>query len=234
VIRKGVLPCIKIGYKHSELKQYFKDGRGLRSEMMFNNLSDFDCTRSLTQFSHLRQLGREIIQSLLEQERISQDCYVPIDKVRRLSQSTVGDDGQRASALRFGDQRVVALFAALVNHSHLPGGLRNKILRQRVAQLLGVPDAQYTSAKMSYDLRRLRLKGLIERVDHSQNYKLTAFGSKTTIFFVKLYERLFRPGLAALVPNQTFPSDLAKALDKTAQVIDKWTKLALIAIPATV
>lgn len=234
VLRKGVLPSIKVEYKHSALKQYFKDGRGLRSEMMFNNPRDFDCPRSLTHFERLRQQGREIIRRLLEQERIRQDCYVPIDEVRRLSQSTVATDGQRASALRFGDRRVMALFAALINYSHLPGELRNKRLRQNVAQLMGVSEAQYTSAKMSYDLRRLRLKGLIERIAHSQSYKLTELGAKIAMFFVKLYERLFRPGLAAIVSNQAFPSDLAQALNKIAKVIDEWIKRALIANPATV
>jgi hypothetical protein len=46
VLREGVLPSIRIRYKHSALKQYFKDGRGLRTEMMFNNLGDFGSPRT--------------------------------------------------------------------------------------------------------------------------------------------------------------------------------------------
>lgn len=234
VLRKGVLPSIKIGYKHSALKQYFKDGRGLRTETMFNNPRDFDCPRGLAHFDRLQQLGRQINRRLLEQERIRQDCYVPIDDIRRLSQSTVGPDGQRASALRFGDRRVMAVFSALINYSHVPGELRNKTLRPCVAQLMGVPQSEYTCAQMSYDLRRLRLKGLVERLVHSQSYRLTELGAKIATFFVKLYERLFRPGLAALILKQPFPSDLAQALNKTAKIIDEWIKRAIIAIPATV
>ncbi|MFQ5857342.1 MAG: hypothetical protein ACE5LU_17175, partial [Anaerolineae bacterium] len=113
VIRQGVLPSIRIRYKHSALKQYLKDGRALRTEMMINNAKDFDVNRGLANFSTLVELGRQFNNRLLEQERISQDCFVPLDEMRRLGQSTVSEDGQRASALRFGDRRVMALMAAL-------------------------------------------------------------------------------------------------------------------------
>ena len=32
------------------------------------------------------------------------------------------------------------------------------------------------AGQMTYDLRRLRLRGLIERIPHSQRYRLTAEG----------------------------------------------------------
>jgi len=226
VIREGVLPCIQVRYKHSALKQYFKDGRGFRTETMFNNPYDFGCKRSLSQFSYLFQLGRQINNRLLEQEDITQDCFLPLDEVRHISQSTILADGQRASSLRFADSRVMALFAALVNHAYLPGELRNKTIRKIAAQLMGVSDGDYTSSQMSDDLRRLRLKGLIIRLSNSHCYKLTEFGVKVATFFVKLYERLFRPGLAALIPCQRFPSDLAQALSKTSDILDNWIERA--------
>ena len=222
VIREGVLPSIRVRYKYSALKQYFKDGRALRTETMINNPYDFGFIRNLSQFSYLFQLGRQINNRLLEQEYISQDCFLPLDEVRHLNKSTVLDDGQRASSLGFGDPRVMSLFAAIVNHAYLPGELRNKTIRRTVSQLMGVSDGDYNSAQMSYDLRRLRLKGLIERISNSHSYRLTELGVKAATFFVKLYERLFRPGLAALIPYQAFPSDLAKSLKNTSDILDKW------------
>jgi len=233
VIREGVLPCIRVRYKHSALKQYFKDGRALRTEMMINNPYDFGCKRSLSQFSYLFQLGLQINNRLLDQQHVSQDCFLPLDEVHYLSQSTV-KNGQRASALRFADPRVMSLFAAIVNHAYLPGEMRNKTIRQTVAQLMGVSNDDYSTSQMSYDLRRLRLKGLIERIPKSHNYKLTELGAKVATFFVKLYERVFRPGMAALIPCQKFPSDLAEALNNISQVIDAWTNEAFQPIFLTV
>ena len=79
---------------------------------------------------------------------------------------------------------------------------------------------------MTYDLRRLRLKGLIERISNSHRYRLTNLGIRVVTFFTKLYHRLFTPGLAALLTDQVFPSDLAQALDRVADVLQSWTNQA--------
>ncbi|MGB8876242.1 MAG: hypothetical protein WCD11_07990 [Solirubrobacteraceae bacterium] len=46
---------------------------------------------------------------------------------------------------------------------------------------------------MSYDLRRLRLHGLIERLPHSNAYHLTSEGIRVAVFYTKLQNRLLRP-----------------------------------------
>jgi hypothetical protein len=229
VIREGVLPTIRIRYKHSALKQYLKDSRALRTEMMINNAQDFGLNRGLTNFDRLVALGHGFNHRLLELEEISQDCFPPLDEVRRLGQSTLTAEGQRASALRFGEARTMAVLAALARFAYIPQEMANRTLRPAVAQLLGVPPAAYSSPQMSYDLRRLRLKGLIQRLAHSHRYTLTALGAKVVAFFTKLYERIFRPGLAALVPEQAFPSNLAQALNTVADIIQSWADEARFA-----
>jgi len=228
VLREGVLPSIRIRYKHSALKQYFKDGRALRTEMMFNNPYDFNCPRSLVHFDQLWLLGRQINYRLLAQEAISQDCFQPWQDVRQLQQSTITEDGQRASALHFAQPRVMAWLAALVYHAHRPDTLRNQPLRQTVIQLLGVSETDYTPAQATYDLRRLRLKGLIERIPQTHRYRLTESGAKAATFLTKLYERLFRPGLAASLPLPACPSELAHALEAVALLIDDQLQEALL------
>jgi len=74
----------------------------------------------------------------------------------------------------------------------------------------------------------LRLKGLIERLGHSHRYHLTEPGIKVVTFFTKLYHRLFAPGLAALLPDQAFPSDLAQALNQVAKVLQSWMDQAFV------
>ena len=235
VLREGVLPSIRIGYKHSALKQYLKDGRALRTEMMFNNPYDFGCQRSLANnFDRLWQLGRQINNRLLAQETIDQDCFLPWEQLRHLQQSTLTQEGQRASALHFGQPRTTALLAALVYCAHRPDQVRNKTLRPLVAHFLGVSEADYTAAQASYDLRRLRLKGLLERLPRSQAYQFTPLGTRTAVFLTKLYERLFRPGLTATLSQQSFPSDLAQALATVTAVIDTWLGKAAFTPPMVV
>ena len=81
---------------------------------------------------------------------------------------------------------------------------------------------------MTYDLRRLRLKGLIERIGRSHRYRLTVLGLKVVTFFTRLYQRVFRPGLAAMLADQTWPSDLAQALNKVVEIIQAWMNDAFL------
>ena len=140
-----------------------------------------------------------------------------------MGQSSCREDGQRASALRFGDPRTMAVLEVLACHAYIPKEIGNSSLRGAVAQRLeGVLDS-YSSAQMTYDLRRLRLKGLIERIEKSHRYRLTVLGLKVVTFFTKLYHRLFAPGLAAMLPDQAFPSELSHALNQVAEVLQSWT-----------
>ena len=73
-------------------------------------------------------------------------------------------------------------------------GFTNRSLRAQVSQLLGVG---YTVNQMSYDLARLRHKGLITRRARTNTYQLTADGQRVAIFYTKVHDRLLRPLIAA-------------------------------------
>ncbi len=63
---------------------------------------------------------------------------------------------------------------------------------------------------MSYDLRRLRLHGLITRLDGTNAYVTTPEGIRVAIFYTKLRERLLAPLLDADQPPA--PIELRRAL----------------------
>jgi hypothetical protein len=129
--------------------------------------------------------------------------------------------GQRASALRFGDQRVQALFAVLVVFSFQLRGFNNREMRVLLAQLLGLDPANYPIGRMTYDLRRLRLHGIIERIPHSHRYQLSPDGLRIALFFSRAYARLLRPKLAEIIPRpEPIPSALRIAFDRLNSAID--------------
>ncbi len=84
----------------------------------------------------------------------------------------------------------MALFLALTLFQHLIDGFRNRDLRQQVADLLGVTLEQYTPHQMTYDLRRLRLKGLIYRPPKNNRYFVTPYGWKVARLFSRLEGRV--------------------------------------------
>jgi hypothetical protein len=91
--------------------------------------------------------------------------------------------------LRFGDRRVHALFHTLCLFSLLPTGFRHRDIRAHVAQLLGRDPDAYGAGPMTYDLRRLRLHGLIERIPESHRYRITRLGARMAMLAVRLYAR---------------------------------------------
>jgi hypothetical protein len=218
VIQDGVQPSLHIEYKRSGVKQYFKENRALRTETTINGPDDFGVRKDLSQLPYLQQIGRDINQRLLDVQRLSDDCALAQQSVERIVQPTVTEDGQRAPGLRFGDTRVMALFLALTLFLHLPHGFTPRELRQYVADLLG---REYTSAQMSYDLRRLAAKGIVWRVPHTYRYRVTTYGHKVALFFSKLNAHVLRPGFAALDPNDPIPQPLAKAFAKVDREIEQ-------------
>ena len=222
VIQNGVLPSLHIEYKSFDLKQYFKEGRALRTEGTFRNPKDFNVNKGLSNFGYLQQIGRQINRRLLEVERVSQNCGLSADGIQRVVQPTVSEDGQKAPGLRFGNPRVMAMMLTLSLFTHLINGFRNQDLRRAVADLLGLTMKTYTAQQATYDLRRLCRKGLVHRREGTQRYVVTPYGWKVARLYARLDARVFRPALAALEGQSvdTPTPKLAKALAKVDHELD--------------
>jgi hypothetical protein len=220
VITEGVIPSLHVDYKNTRIKQYHKEGRALRTETIINNTRDFGIGKLLKNLPALRQIGFQANRRLLDVQRISHDCSIGEDAFDRVVRPTEVN-GQRASALRFGDKRVPAMFAVLVVFSLHLRGFNNQEMRALLAQLLGLDPATYPIGPMTYDLRRLRLHGIIERITHTHRYQLTADGLRITLFFSRTYARLLRPKLAEIMPEAPpAHSALRLAFDRLQSEID--------------
>ena len=221
VIQDGVHPSLHIQYKNFDLKQYFKEGRGCRTEGTFRNPNDFGVNKGLSNLPYLQQIGRQINRRLLEVERVSHNSGLSGDSIQRVVQPAVTEDGKKAPGLKFGQPRVMALMLALTMFHHLIDGFRNHGLRQQVADLLGVALTEYSPGQMTYDLRRLRLKGLIYRPPKTNRYFVTPYGWKVTRLFSRLDERVFRPAMAMFTANDAvLPFPLRQSLDRVDAELD--------------
>ena len=166
--------------------------------------------------TYLRQLGDQVNHKLLELERVGHNCALSQDALDRLQKPTV-ENGQKAPGLRFGDARVQALLQTLCLFVLLPRRFRNADLRTHVAALLGLSLDEYAPGKMTYDLRRLRLKGLIHRVPKTHGYIVTSQGLKVALFYSKVYLRIVRPGWAAM---GELPDDIPRPLRGALEQVD--------------
>jgi hypothetical protein len=198
VITDGVTPSLHVDDKSARIKQYHTEGRALRTETTINNPRDFAIGKRLTNLPALREVGFAANRRLLDVQRISHDCAIGEAALAQVTRP-IAVDGQRAAALPFADPRVQALFGALVLFCLLPRGFSNRDLRERLAPLLGLAPSAITPGRMTDDLRRLRLHGLIQRLPRTHRYRLTEEGLRTALFFTRTHARLFRPGLSHLM-----------------------------------
>jgi hypothetical protein len=134
---------------------------------------------------------------------------------RLIAHPSVDAEGRRTPALRFGDPRVMALTGALCHTLLAATGFTNKNLRVLIAGLLG---SDYRPGQMTYDLRRLRLAGLIHRLPHSNRYLITDDGIRIAVFYTKIYNRLLVPLTAADQPQA--PPELRQALHTLDRHVD--------------
>jgi hypothetical protein len=229
VITEGVVPSLHVDYKRSRIKQYHKEGRALRTETTINNTYDFGIGRRLHNLAELRKVGFQANRRLLDVQRISQDCHLGEDVFHQIQQPVVVE-GQRAAALRFTDPHVRVVLSALVIFRLLPRGFSNRDLRSLIAPLLGLEPSTLTQGKMTYDLRRLRLHGLVERIPKSHRYRVTDLGLRAALFFSRTYARIFRPGLAIVTPPEAQDdSALRHGFDHVQRAIDDWCDNAKLA-----
>jgi len=226
VVRHGVIPSLRIDYKTNGIKQYFKEGRAVRTELTVQNPYDFGVKRSLENLSALRDCGFATTRRVLDVQKTSQDFAMSEELFREVT-GPHSIDGQRASALKFGDPVVFALFSVLVLFRLLPCGFRSRDLREHVSSLLGENPSQWTQGRLTYQLRRLRLHGLIERVKGSQRYVVTERGYKIALWLSRCQARILRPSIGELLnPSASYDSTLQEAIARFDNYVERYFQTA--------
>ena len=229
VITNGVVPSLHVDYKKTRIKQYHKEGQALRTETTINDTRDFAIGRRIENLEELRKIGFAANRRLLDVQRIGHDCFIGEVSFQDM-QRPVTVHSQRAAALRFADPRVQALCHVLLLFLLVQGTFTHKDVREHLAPLLGHKPSQYTPGRITYDLRRLRLHGLIERIAKTYRYRITAKGLRTAIFYTKLYNRSLRTGLAIISPVATNPQlPMAKSIRAAEAAINTWYEHAKLA-----
>ncbi len=91
----------------------------------------------------------------------------------------------------------------------------------------------YTAWQATYDLQRLKRKGLIVKLAQSHRYQLTSLSRRVAMLFTKTYGRVLALGLSALDPR--LPEDVAARSPLTTawrcfeRALDNYIQARLIA-----
>jgi hypothetical protein len=197
IFNVGVEPAIQIHYRASKVKQYFKEGRALRTETTVNDTFDFRIAGRLTKpnWDALVQIGHRINGRLLTHQLDACQCAPDATTLQRVVLPSI-ENGLPAPGLRFGEPRTMALLACLCCYRHVFAGLTNRSLRELIS-------GQIPGYRAADDLRPLAPPA--QRVHPASpplpRYQLTSEGRKLAVFLTKTYTRIVNPSLADLDPQ---------------------------------
>lgn len=225
VITEGVTPSLHVDYKHTRIKQYHKESQALRTETTINNTYDFGIGKRLKNLPSLREVGFTANRRLLDVQCVSHDCSLGETTFSEInSPKVVGH--QRVSALKFGNPFVQALMGVIMLLVFIARGFTNREIREQLAQSLGVPPANVTRGMMTYNLRRLKHHGLIEKLPGTNRYCVTKKGLRIATLYTRAYQHILVLPLSLAFSSHaaTSPPPLRRAfsqLDKeTARLFD--------------
>jgi hypothetical protein len=167
---------LKAWHRKTYIKQYNKQGVGLRTETSTHDVREFGIKKKLHNLPYLLHCMDNCNQRLLRWQDTIDQTTVASRFLEKLGQPTVRDDGRRVPGLHLHDPRLYRVLSAVLQFAHVITGFRSRELRSYLQSRFGLSPDDYTAAQLRYDLLKLRAKGLIRKLESSTRYVLTPKG----------------------------------------------------------
>lgn len=195
-------PVIRSHYGHGFIKQYVRDHLMLRTEAATNDVSDYGVKKAVENLPQLRQRLAAINDNYLNVQQDILETFVDRGQLKHLAAPTILSNGKRVPGLKLDHPRQLALMHALVRFANIAAGncFTTSELHAPTAEALGCSLSEYRLSSLRYDLSKLRAKGLVEKLPNSRTYRLSPQGYSVCLVFLKLFERVYAPLTAGLLP----------------------------------
>ena len=213
-------------FKNSFLKQYQKACTFLRLELVCNNLQDFGLRKTLPHWPSLRQRFQEITDRFAHSQAEHLNVHGQLDVVAALARPVM-QGKTKVAGIKLENLRLMRLLETQMRG--VGGHFRRWTaaqLHQAILEAYEIQPKDYTLGQLRYDLRKVRVHGLIQRIAKSHAYCFTDKGIKLSILLVQLRKRLYGPlgfGLFRRRPNPQFLPNSAfeKAYLKVEKAMDE-------------
>jgi len=216
--------------RNSFLKAYEKAATFLRLEIVCNNLKDFRLKKSLANLAAVRQRFQEITDRFAEVKARHLNVHGQLDLVARLAKPVV-QGSTKVAGIKLENTRLMRILEVLLQKAS--GHLRTWTTAELHAVILDqfqLKATAYTLNQLRYDIRKLRLHGLIERIPGTYCYRYTSSGQKRAILLIQIRNRIYGPlayGLLRHRPAQDHAPDspFERAYYKIEKAVDELIEL---------
>ena len=199
VLEKPVydLTVFKLHFGKLTLKVYTKGERVLRIEVIVHNTKELGCGRAIAKFPTIVARLRNVLERALWTFQWLDRAFVADDTLERLpAPSLVGNT--RVGGVDVGKSRMRTVLAAVLGLAMAPGGFTVAELARKVQEMGRKDLPEYSVRQAAYDLKKLRAKDLVTKLDRSRRYVVPQQGLRIIAGLVILRDKVLRPLLAAL------------------------------------
>jgi len=197
------LTVFKVHYGKLTLKIYTKGERVLRIEVIVHNTKELRGGRSLEYFPKTVTRLRDILERFLNMLYCIDACFIGENLLDTLPSPTVVG-ATRVGGINYNQARTRNVIEAVVALATSPAGFSSSELAAQVRALSGQSESEYSARQAAYDIKKLRGKGMVQKVGNSRRYEVIPEGLRAMAALVVLRHRVIRPLLAAsgrLIPR---------------------------------
>lgn len=186
------LTVFKIHFGKITAKMYTKGERVLRTEVIVHNTKELHCGRSLPNFPEIVLRLKDILNRFLNALYCIDIAFIAEDSLDNwLTPSQVGQT--RVGGVNVNQPRMRAVLEAVIALAAAPQGFRCADLAAKV-QNSALRD--YTPRQAAYDLKKLRGKSLVRKIDNSRRYEPVPAGLQNMAALLILRDKVLKPVLA--------------------------------------
>jgi hypothetical protein len=179
------------------VKAYTKGEHVLRFEAITHNTEELRCGRVLTKFPdivcHLQGVLTRFLDTL---EAVDRPFISKEDWDGWSTHSVVGK--ARVGGVDIHKPRMRSVLEAILALAPAPQGFTASEVAAKVCALSGQPQTAYGPSRAAYDLRKLRGKHVLEKIDKSHRYQALPEGLRAIAATLVLREKVIKPVLASV------------------------------------
>ncbi len=195
------LTVFKVHFGRLTLKVYDKGARVLRVEAVAHNVKDLRCGKVLEKLSTMLEKLQRMAVDFLNVLKAAHISYLDENTLDDLHQPTQRGTS-RLAGINLQNPRMRNVCEAVLNLSPKPGGFTCVELAEQVRKSKKDCLQNYNQRLASYDLRKLRGKGIVEPIAGTRKYSCNTFGIETVSALIILREKIIRPILAGMVDKK--------------------------------
>lgn len=195
------LTVFKVHFGRLTLKVYDKGARVLRVEAVAHNVKDLRCGKILEKLSIMLEKLQRMAIDFLNVLKAAHISYLNEKTLDNLHQPTQRGSS-RLAGINLQNPRMRNVCEALLHLAPKPGGFTCAELTEQVQKSKKGCIQNYNQRQASYDLRKLRGKGIVEPIPKTRKYRCSTFGIETISALIILREKIIRPILAGLVDKK--------------------------------